>query len=322
MAKWVRIYMLVGAVALVFGACNGDTSNEFLANPNLPVNDTTWSSSASDISTVDAAFPLPPAAEEVLDNTANDTIFTPIFDAFFPAFSVINNGQAVNGSVDSKINFIRKKGDCIKLGRGTVDIAGNALELGFALSFRASQGTTALAYSQTSNPTVFVRSNITSTGWQLFYGHNVNISSIPTNTWRVPNDNSNFQWVNSTGNAGYFVDAKNTQFFGLLRAVDTSNGTARLNVILPLNYTNRNTSVYIVFSSINCVLKLQADAVNKVFFSNKVPNGLPATLVVASKIGNDFYYNSRPITTAPGHIFNVVPQASTSAAITAALDAL
>lgn len=322
MRKWVNIYMLVGAAALVFGACNGDTSNEFVANPNLPVNDTSWSSAAGNISTVDAAFPLPPAAEEVLDNTANDTIFTPSFDAYFPAFSVINNGQAVNGSVDSKISFVRKKGDCIKLGRGTVDIAGNPLELGFALSFRAWQGSTALAYSQTSNPTVFVRTNTSSTNWQLFYGHNVNSSTIPVNTWRVPNDNSNFQWVNTIGNVGYFVDAKNTQFFGLLRAVDTPNGTARLNVILPLNYTNKNTSVYIVLASTNCVLKLQADAVNKVFFANKVPNGMPATLVVASKIGDDYFYNSRTITTAPGLIFNVVPQASTQAAITAALDAL
>jgi hypothetical protein len=91
---------------------------------------------------------------------------------------------------------------------------------------------------------------------------------------------NHLKWIN----VDYFYDTA-----GIARSIVSAQ--------LPSNYTNANTSVFLVFRDLRSVLGMYGEVPEKRFVSGKVPNGKVAMVVAISKQGNDYFLGKETITT-------------------------
>ncbi len=103
---------------------------------------------------------------------------------------------------------------------------------------------------------------------------------------------------------------------------DTTLPSTRLNISMPLNYTNTNTSVFAVFKSKDIVANLNSDAATKTFYLNRTPINSSIILVSISKIGNDYYIGKSDVTVTGSNLVTINPIITTLADISAYLNSL
>jgi hypothetical protein len=89
---------------------------------------------------------------------------------------------------------------------------------------------------------------------------------------------------------------------------DTIQPSTRMNVTLPLNFTNVNTNVYAVFKNKNIVAGLNSETVSKTFFLRKIPIGSEVILVTISKIGSNYYLGKKEDTVTSSNLVTVNPE--------------
>jgi hypothetical protein len=96
-------------------------------------------------------------------------------------------------------------------------------------------------------------------------------------------------YVETTPNE-YHLKCRHTGWISPAMIYENSSGTTTVSAKLPAYFTNANTSVYLVFRNMFSVIELPADFTQRKFISNiPVPVGLPVTMVVISRQGNDYY---------------------------------
>ena len=113
-----------------------------------------------------------------------------------------------------------------------------------------------------------------------------------------------------------------THWNGCFNYIDTSAGTNRINVSLPPNFTNKNTTAFAVFKNNYSVIRLAPDFGTRTFYAINAPNNCQITVVTLSLIDNVFYLGKADASISNANVISVKPQQKTAKDISAFLDGL
>ncbi len=298
MNKKIATILLI-AGTLFLNACQKN-SDIFVPDPGqVNAADTTW------VNTITSAMPVialqttlqvqtEPVKDsfEVNSNTANITTSNGVQLSFPPFSCVTSSGVALTGKVFVELLLIKKKGDMVLINKPTTS-NGSMLVSGGELFIRLKKDGQEVKLAP--NVKIYIRyaDFPTNPNMKLFFGDESNPER--------------FNWLPNTDTANNYVGA-GTQYYEMLinhlhwinvdYFYDTTGITRSVvTAHLPSNYTNANTSTFLVFKELRSVLKMNADVAERRFISGKVPNGKVATVVALSKQGNDYFLGKETITT-------------------------
>ena len=298
MIKKIATILLI-AGALFLNACQKNT-DIFVPDPgqiNAP--DTAW------YNPITASMPvislqnnlqlqIAPVKDsfEVNNTTATITTSNGVQLSFPPLSCVSSTGQAVTGKVYVELLLINKKGDMVLMNKPTTS-NGNMLVSGGELFILLKKDGQEVKLAPNAKVYIRYADFPTNPNMKLFFGDESNPER--------------FNWLPNTDITSNYVGA-GTQYYELLTNhlhwinvdyfYDTANSTrSTISAHLPYNYTNANTSVFLVFKDLRSVIRMNADLPEKRFISGKVPNGKTATVVAISKQGNDYFLGKETITT-------------------------
>ncbi|HEX3024772.1 MAG TPA: hypothetical protein VHP12_06140 [Chitinophagaceae bacterium] len=304
-------------------------SDTFVPYTYLGINDTVWTKrplTSSFVDSVSAAINNNFSFVDSFDVNADNTIkFNPDLSIFFPehAYAYRNSSYPVtDGKINVQILALVKKGDYIKY---LIPTSAKNYLLQTAGSFfvHLTKNNQEVAMLPNTSFKIKWTNNNAFSGLNFFEGVPLaNIDSLFT--WaQTPNGTISYWDSTSLGTQkkGYQISTSITNWIGCSNLLDTAN-TVRLNVTLPLNYTNKNSFVFAVYNDKNSVVRLTADYATRSFYSLHVPVNSSITLVSISMIDNKFYAGTRSVTVANANRIMLSPVKSSPAEIISLLDNL
>ena len=144
-------------------------------------------------------------------------------------------------------------------------------------------------------------------------------------TWKQTTNGYITTWDSTSqgsANKAFQIYTRSANWISCSNLLDTSSGTTRLNVTLPLNFTNKNSFVFAVFNNNNTAIRLATDFSTRSFYSLHVPLNSSITLLSISFIDNQFYFGTRSVTVTNANRFSVTPAKSSISNIISVLDNL
>jgi hypothetical protein len=213
--------------------------------------------------------------------------------ASIPGGSILDSiGQSYLGPVTATSMLMNSKGSKIKMGISDIS-NGQQLGSGGCYYFKLSGvGGQQLFVAPNASLEVNFQSVVPfSYDMQLFAGEA--ISTFDFN-WEPTTSQDTVSFSGGTYHAysnlfgfiatSYFVDLPSSQ-------------QTRLALNLPANYTNANTMAYIVYDQLPSVIALIPDFNTRKFRSEEIAKNEPATIVVLSKQGGNYFLGHASITT-------------------------
>ena len=282
----IILFLLVIA-SMFITSCQKDT-DLFIPNSSTAGLDTNWVSSVTDLSPVSDLKKLL-RRENILDSmdaSAGGTVQTSegLTVIVPPASLQLSTGVLATGKIHIETMLIKQRGDMVMLDKPTTS-NGRILISGGEIFVRIRKETEELHLAPGKGIYIRYKDPAPSSLMKLFYGDE--------------SDPQKFNWIQSTGQSnGIGVDTVGYILFSTqLRWLncdyfysDTTSARVNITASLPADYTNANTSVYLVFKDIKSVMGMYGDAVSKKFSSAKVPVGKSAVLVSITKKGTNSYY--------------------------------
>jgi hypothetical protein len=315
-----RINGIIGCLLLLtLAACNKEISNNngFTPYANNPLNDTVW------IKNIPGDAPIYKLADTIFHNNALIDTFDlakgKVFE-FGDSLEIeiaansftIGNGMPGGGGVSTtptdgkayiEILRIQTRGDFIKAFRPNNSF-GSLLETASGFFIRVEKNgqelvllpgsTVKIKYSDIQDPV---------TNMQVFYGQ----ESFPfpsgarddAHTWVRDQDTSWIKtFVKQNGNSykkGYEIDAKKLRWISAERFLDSTTAKTNIYAILPPNFTNKNTQVFVAFDKNRTVQSLNSDLNTRSFTTKNIPLKAKITLISISQIGPDFYLGTKVV---------------------------
>lgn len=294
MSKKIATILLISGV-LIFTACQKNV-DIFVPDPGQTGPDTTWNA------TVPAAAPVYALQTNLITEPSRDSfeisatvassITTNGVQCTFPPLSFVSTaGAAVTGKVYVEARVVKTKGEMVMLNKPTVS-NGSLLVSAGEIFLSISKNGQALQLSP--NARIYLRYIDLPTNQQmkLFLGDESNTAQF---NWKpgIPTLDTV-----AVGTQVYEISTSHLRWVNCAYTYDTIGTTRSLvSASLPSNYTNANTSVFLVFKDMRSVAGMYPDITERRFISGKVPNGKAATVVVISKQGNDYFLGKETITT-------------------------
>ena len=329
MKKGVFILLLFAGLM----SCKKEYSSGFVKDNNLQINDTTWSNTFNFQSlamTITNDLSVSPYVGTIsytssgIDN--DDDIFNiNIYRFSIPKNSLMNtitNKPFTNGTISLKLLAVNSNGEFVRNYASTFINNQQYQSIGF-YNISISHNDTLLNIKPGSSIHLYIKDSISN----ALSIKNINI--LKGNGYDIT-DNQ-FQWIpdsiasrnldywNSQGTnsqIGYDVTLTGSGWVSLItpnyNPPPTSN--SKINVYLPVNFTNNNTFVYAVQQGSKNVSRLIPDFPSRTFTLSNLPYNQNLTIVTVSKIDNQYYlgyltsdYNVHQ------SIFQVIPQQITIA---------
>lgn len=292
----IIVTILLTAATILFSACQKDIDVFVPDEGQTQGPDTTWYSAVTDVMPVAAlqnALLLDTYEDSIDISTSKDTVTTASgMQCIFPANCCVNaNGLPVTGKIKVDMALLNKKGDMVRMNRPTTSnnrilISSGELFVGLKKEnkdlFLAPGAKIEIKFPDLAPNNLMkffagAESSLNNLNWMENPDAAINTVSIGAQGYEI--NTNKLRWIN----CAYFFDTS-----AITRSVLSTN--------LPSNYTNANTSVYVIFNDMRSVVKLNADLATRKFTSGKLPDGKPATLVVMSKQGNDYFFAKELIT--------------------------
>ena len=307
-------------------SCKKESSTGFTVSNNLQINDTTWSNSSSyqtlvksitnDLSIAPLVANTSFTSSGIEDDkdifnsdnfrlsVSKNSLFNPITNKTFTAGKLTINLLALNTNGD----FIRNYSSSFINNQQNQSIGF------YNLNFYAND--TLLSVKQGNNIHLYVKDSLANNSIL----HNINVfqssdNDITDNNFLWYNDSSashnlslwNVQGTNN--HKGYDISIAKSGWVSLLLP---GNGqiinNTKINVFLPVNFTNKNTLVYAVKAGSKNVARLNADFTSRTFSLSNIPYNQNITLVTISKIDHKYYLGTVTSNySSHQDIFNVVP---------------
>jgi len=296
--KIVTILLISGALFL--NACKKNT-DVFVPDPGqLNGADTAWNAVIPTTAPVYSlqtnllSISTEPVKDSFEISTANAvTILTSngVQCTFPPLCCVTTAGQIITGKIYVEIRLIKTRGDMILVNKPTIS-NGNMLVSGGELFISLSKNGQAVQLAP--NAKIYLRYSDVPTNplMKLYLGDESNLAQF---NWKP---STSFADTVAVGSQYYEIATSHLRWINCDYLYDTSGITRSLvSAVLPSNYTNANTSAFLVFRDPRSVLGMYGDVPERRFLSAKVPNGKVATVVVISKQGNDYFLGKETITT-------------------------
>lgn len=211
---------------------------------------------------------------------------------FPPNCCVGGTGQAITGKVYAEVLLIKKKGDMVLMNKPTSS-NGRVLVSGGELFISLSKNGQPVLLAPNAKIQIRYADVLPSPQMKLFVGD----ETVPARFNWLPAPDSINNFVNA-GQQFYEITTNHLRWINCDYFYDTTGITrSTVSTSLPANYTNANTTAFLVFKDINAVMAMHADVPEKRFLSTKIPNGKLAVVVVLSKQGNDYFLAKETITT-------------------------
>ena len=318
-----------------FTACSKAVSEDFISYQNNPLNDTAWTNNGYNAAALNSIiFPEITRNTTVVDSfncfTDSKLSFGDSIIVSFPAnaFSTLNGAPITNGNskVKAEITVLKKRGDFIKYGAPTTNIF-SLLEAGNYCDVKLTRDGQEIMLSAGSQATIKIKDSTASTNMKLFSGNIVKYNKDTLLSWSPSTNGKINLWLDNSAPYsskifGYEFTTNSIRWFGAASYVDSSQAKTRLNVILPSNYTNKNTIVFTALKMQKTVISLLNDPTTKTFFSYNIPLNAEFTLVAISKINADYYLDYRVIKAANPNPVSLAPSKKTFSQVLSFLDNL
>jgi len=294
MTKKIATILIISS-ALFLTACQKNV-DVFVPDPGQTGPDTTWTATVPSTAPV-FALQTNLLSEPVRDSfevNANVAIITTtngVQCTFPPLAFVTSAGVPVTGRVYVEVRLIKTKGEMVMLNKPTIS-NGNVLVSGGELFISVSKNGQALQLAP--NAKIYLRYSDLPTNQQmkLFLGDESNPTQF---NWKPSTSSTDTVAV---GPQAYEIATGHLRWLNCDYLFDTTGITRSLvSAVLPSNYTNANTSAFLVLRDMRSVLGMYGDVPERRFITGKVPNGKVAVVVVISKQGNDYFLAKETITT-------------------------
>lgn len=295
----IKTFILVLIAGSFFlNACQKNT-DVFVPDPGqLNGPDTGWYStitSAMPVSILRNNLLLEPYQDSITVNASMASIATPFgVQLNFPPNSCVTSaGQIVTGKVQVELQVVKKKGDMIRLNKPS--------------TFNDSLMTTA--------GEIFIRLKKEGQILQLAPNVRINIRyvDLPTNPLVkfFIGDETNAERFNWLPTSTPFIDTiiitpqvyeiytNQLRWISIASLYDVSNTTARVSITADMasQFTNANTIAFTVFKDFRSVVAMHGHFSSRKFITGKLPVGKQITVVVVSRLGNDYYLGNESATT-------------------------
>ncbi len=291
----------------------------------VPVDDTTWAT-VDTIQKITDSLDKPVVVDSFNCATSDDNANTiNIGDSVTVNFPVdgcmsINNDPSsiIKKSIKIKaeVRILASKGDLVRFHASTVS-NNNIIAIGAFINIKLTYKGKEIFWNPAAPP-IQVRIKAPNTSQALNYFSfqpsapngkdstwSPNLSSI-NNGLVVPyKDNQKRSW--------YQITSNRTRLFGCAYFIDKNNQKplTRLNVFLPLKYTNANTLVYAVLDNYKSVIRLKANAQGKSYGAVGIPVNEKVTIVSISKIKGVYNLGIKPVTAVDSKPIAVLPNETT-----------
>jgi hypothetical protein len=332
----MKNFITILLISAFFTACSKENSDVFSPYANNPVNDTTWTQQIPANASIYRLLDMIalPAKVDSFNAASGATVKVSEFlqTTFSPGAFTLINGTPVTGIIKVEIIYLRKKGDLVRLSKPTTSF-GKLLKNAGSFFIRATKDGQELVAAPSANIRIKFTDASPMNDMRVFQG----IEGVPppfppgTNpafTWTPSQDSSRistYQQVDSFGTVvkGYELTTKKLRWVSANFFYDTvQTQRTRLDVLLPLNFTNNNTTVFAVFNNEKIVVQLNPELSSKSFNAVNMPVGKSITIITLSKVGDALYMSAQPVVTAVNHPESLVPQLRTYAQIMQFLDSL
>lgn len=324
-----KIFAIV-ILALFGSACNKELSEEFGLDINNPINDTAWSANIpvdAPVLNIPSKMAAAPKMKVIDANTGGSVRFSDsLIVSFAPGSLLLPNGSPASGNVNLHITQLKKKGDFIRFGRPTTS-RGHVLTTGGSfyvtvtkdgvpLSLAANQSFNIryIAPSPSDQMKVFYPASDTSGGFSWEPAADTNISTVAP---FIQQDSSGINTIR-----GYNLFANSFQWINVDKFRDSTAPATTVTAFLPPNYTNLNTSVFMVFKNENSVVQVWGDYPTRSFKLHNVPTGVDVAIISVSLIGEELYLATHEARISANMTVNLTPTITTRAALSSYLDGL
>ena len=258
--------------------------------------DTTWSStipSTAPVVNLQSTLVTGPVNDSIEINTAAVTLTESngLQCTFTPLCFVTSAGVPVTGRVYLEIRLVKTKGEMVLLNKPTTS-NGSMLVSGGEIFISATKNGQTLQLAPNAKIYLHYADAPTFPQMKLFLGDESNPAQM---NWKPSTSSADTVVV---GSQAYEIATSHLRWINCDYFYDTSGITRSVvNASLPSNYTNTNTTTFLVFKDFRSVLGMYGDVPQRRFVSGKVPNGKAAIVVAISKQGNDYFLGKETITT-------------------------
>ncbi|MEX6686654.1 hypothetical protein QTN47_04070 [Danxiaibacter flavus] len=299
-----RIFLYSFIVFLLAG-CAKEASNEFVAYPNNPQNDTSWKASISNDAPVNALLSLlssPPVVDSFDISTGGVLHCAENAVIIFPANCT---KETVSGKIIVEAIFLKSKGDMVRFGKPTVS-DNYVLVSGGAFHIKIVKDGQELHVSDAVRISVKYVSQELDKKMKVFYG-DTSVNATDGFNWVPATDSSRIDLWQDGALSGYNIFPKNIGWINCDKFADSTVPSTKLNAVLPVNFTNINTAVFIVFKDQWSVLRMSADVPNRYFYTHKVPLDKKVIIVSISLIGTDLYIGAKDTVVTADAVIELQP---------------
>jgi hypothetical protein len=325
----IIMFIIAGIVAM--SSCKKD-SDIFIPDPVLTQGpDTSWFNALPDSAPAKRllASIAPVVYTDSFEvNNSPATITSPagLTCLFPPLCCVTPNGLPITGKVYVQMLLIRKKGDMVAADKPTIS-NGRLLVSSGEIFVKLTRNGDELKLAPGKSIVLKYNDPQPIPGMQLFYGEESNPDRF---NWIVGDSiGSGGTQTVTVGNNFYQLVSSRLRWINCDAFVNTT-GTNPVQVAASLSpiYTNANSVCYLVFNNRQSVLGMYGNAVTKKFQTGLVPVGEPVTMVVISKLADQYFIGKQAFTTGQNitavnqQIISITPLQTTLPDIKAYLDTL
>lgn len=308
-------YYLFAAISLILlASCNKEISNggNFTTYTGNELNDTSWSYSTTTslaLQRITDSTAVYKHIDTLMGSNGKTIEFSDHFSLIIPPNAFINNtGALVNGAITIRGMFLDDKSAFIRSVKSSLH-NDNILESDLAFCIIATSDGQELSIAPGVNYTIRVgnKDNTVKQGMVIYKGEE---SIVYTTQLLI---DPLFNWNNNTlqdfhqslfkkpGNSGskeierYEITTNKLRWISLARPLNNIGSQGKLNIILPPNFTNKNTIAFITTDDYNSVIQLKPELSSRSFSANNIPLQKKIHIVTISLIGTQFYYSEQSV---------------------------
>ncbi|MEO7263833.1 MAG: hypothetical protein ABIW38_02920 [Ferruginibacter sp.] len=213
-------------------------------------------------------------------------------------------GTIATGRIRFETILLRKRGEFIRMGFPTVS-NGNTMVSGGELFVSARKDSNELQLAPSRNINLHYEQPTIIQGLKIFNG--VNFSAPQPFNWLFNQDTVNNK-VYAVNNA-YELIVNKLGWINPGKIPDTIGiQQTRLTPLLPSHYTNANSIVFVSYNNQLSVTIMEAIVSGRIFRSLPVPVGAQISVIVISKMGDDYFLGHSVVTSLQPTVINGLQQ--------------
>ncbi len=288
MKSKIFLYLILPLI-IAISSCGKEDSDVFTPSGTISGADTNW------LVSVTASAPIEELQRELLyvpkldsfeSSTGATILFPEGLQVTIPANAAIASGSGtIAGKIKIEAMLIKKKGDMIRVDKPTTSF-GKQLISGGEIFVRMTNNGNEL--SLLPGKKISIRYN------------DVNVSPLMRVFYGDESNPERFNWVQGQDsivaltqpNSIYELQSSKLRWINCDYFADTIGQRTSIHASLPINFTNANTAVYLVYKDLRSVIGIYGNATTRKFMSGNLAGGKQVTLVAISKQGPNGYFLS------------------------------